>query len=155
MQWKTEDMNMYVQSKEYVDTIVIPLLPVSFNTDDKQLVSMAFQHELLTVFTNEIEKQFKGRIFLSPSYTYSPSTDIEHEMNRLNLWCEEAETQGFKHILLFTMDPKWKKQERKLEGSLIWLPAGQVDTLHSEEAQKYVQSQINQVTELIMAYWQE
>ncbi|KGP73021.1 YpiF family protein [Pontibacillus yanchengensis] len=155
MQWNTEDMNMYIHSKEYVDTCVIPLLPVSFNAEDDKLVSMAFQHEFLTVFTNEIEKQFKGRIFLSPSYTYSPSAEIELEMNRLNKWCEEAEAQGFNHILLFTMDPKWKKQERKLDGSLVWLPAGQVDSLQSEEAQKYVQSQIDQVTELIMAYWQE
>lgn len=155
MQWKLEDIRMYTQAKEYVDTIMIPMLPATLQVKDEQLATMTIQSEMLSVFMNEIEKQFKGRILLSPSYTYSPNANVDCEIDRLNRWIEEAEAQGIEHVLLFTTDPKWKKKERKLNGSLVWIPAGDMDSIQSEEAQVFIQSQINQIIELITAYWQE
>ena len=39
MKWNVKDVEMYVQAKEYVDTVVVPLIPITFNDQMKQLTS--------------------------------------------------------------------------------------------------------------------
>lgn len=155
MQWKYEDMNMYVQSKEYVDTLLVPLVPFTYatNENDEEIKKRAFQAELSDIFMNEIEKQYKGRLLIAPSYTYLSPLVSEKEVERINEWVKQAENSGFEHILFFTFDNGWKKIERKLDASLVWIPAGQVSEIQSPEAQKLIQSQIEQVMELITSYW--
>ncbi|KGX87954.1 DUF2487 family protein [Pontibacillus litoralis] len=155
MQWKVEDVHMYVKAREYVDTLLIPMTPISYGGEQDELKSLAFQSEFLSVFLSELEKSFKGRVFLSPSYTYSTTSMMEEEIKRLNSWCERAIADGFQHVFLFTLDSKWKVKERELNGSLMWIPTGGVDSIHTQEGVHFVQSQIGQVTELITSYWKQ
>lgn len=152
MKWNSNDLELYGQAKEYVDCLVLPLIPVTLQGSDEELNQYATQNQLLTIYTNEIEKEYKGRVFLSPQYTYSPNADRESEVTRLNNWTKEALTKPFKHIIYLTMDNKWKKVERDLDGELIWIPMFSVDTSNPEN-QKVIRDQINQVTELIRTYW--
>jgi len=155
MKWNYNDMDMYVQAKEYVDTFLVPFVPFSFSRSDEDTKRLALHAELMDIFVNEIEKQYKGRIFLAPSYSYLLDGDYSEEIAKLNGLVEHAQNNGFKHILFLTFDNKWKKRESKLHGHLIWVPAGQTHDLQSEEAQNMIRTQIDQVMELITTYWQE
>ncbi len=155
MKWNSEDMDMYVQAKEYVDTMLVPFVPFSLSRSDEDTKRLAFHSELMGIFMNEIEKQYKGRIFLAPAYTYLLDGDYNEEISKLNNLEEHARENGFEHILFFTFDSKWKKRESKLQASLIWVPAGKSVDIQSQEAQQMIQEQINQVMELITTYWQE
>lgn len=75
MKWTAKDLDMYMQSKEYVDTVLIPLVPLSFKGQMKQSGSM---NEFLTILSLEIEKQMKGRILLLPTFHY-----ISDEMDKV------------------------------------------------------------------------
>ncbi|MCD5322981.1 MULTISPECIES: DUF2487 family protein [Pontibacillus] len=155
MKWNGQDAMLYSQSKEFVDTWIVPLIPYSLAGSENELKMLANQSELLTLFMKEVEEEYRGRIFLSPSYTYLKETPVSKEIERINEWTTEMKERGFKHVLFFTFDQQWKKVEKDLESSLIWMPLPKVDDIHNEEAQKVLRSQIEQVTELITAYWQE
>ncbi|KGX84087.1 YpiF family protein [Pontibacillus marinus] len=155
MKWSYNDMEMYVQAKEYVDTFLVPFVPFSFSRNDEDTKRLALHAELMDIFVNEIEKQYKGRIVLAPSYSYLLDGDYNEEIPKLNGYVEHAKDNGFKHILFLTFDKKWKKRDSKLHGNLIWVSAGQTHDLQSEEAQNMIRTQIDQVMELITTYWQE
>src|SRR5690606_21499641 len=86
MKWFTVDMDVYLQAREYVDTAVIPLIPVSLEGDLKSTVSMG---EFIAILSNEVERQFKGRIILFPAFTYSNGEGLEMASGRLNQWTSD------------------------------------------------------------------
>ncbi|MCA0983032.1 YpiF family protein [Halobacillus yeomjeoni] len=151
MRWTKTDTTQYLPEKEYVDTVLIPLIPFD-PASDGHMVKQAYQKELNHVFTNLIEKEYKGRIFLAPDYHYLNGQN-ERELDRVNQWIATFEKQPFKHIFLFTFDPKWKKHEFDLEGELIWVPGPSSGNIQSTETQSFVKEQAHQISELIQAYW--
>lgn len=152
MKWKKSDLEKYVPEKEYIDTLVVPLFPIVFS-NDHQLANQALQTEILSILTNELEQELAGRVLLTPSYNYLKSTNKELEISRVNDWVKDAKKQPFKHVFLITYDPSWKKNERNLDGSLLWIPSITPDDTHSEEMKKFIRNQVNQLVELIKSYW--
>ncbi|WP_138416989.1 DUF2487 family protein [Aquibacillus sediminis] len=154
MQWNNKDLEQYIDEKviEYVDTLLIPLMPISLK-NDKNLIKRAFQAELLSIFGNELERQFKGRMFLMPIYHYLSTADKQLEVTRLNEWVEDALTNPFKHVLFLTLDSDWKKVEAQLQGEVLWFPSMQSGDLQSDETKGMVKDQISQLTDLIKTYW--
>ncbi|WP_053219408.1 YpiF family protein [Virgibacillus senegalensis] len=152
MQWNKQDVGQYFTAEEYIDTLLVPLMPVTF-TNQQEMKKSAAQLETATIFVKEMEKEFKGRIFLMPSYHYMASQDLSEEVSRLNDWTEKASERPFRHIFYFSFDPHWKKQERNLNGNLLWLPAIQSEDIQSKETQTILKNQINQLTDLIKTYW--
>src|SRR5699024_5958493 len=121
MQWVKSDLEQYIHAKEYVDTLVVPLLPYQLS-HGSALSQDAFQGEVLHIFTNAIEKELTGRILLTPYYSYVRAKDLHSEVERLNTWVDSALEQPFEHVFFITFDANWKKHEPNLKGSLIWLP---------------------------------
>src|SRR5690625_64565 len=152
MQWNSEDLAQYMDAKEYIDTIIIPLQPFHLSKDN-QLQKDAFLRNVLSIYTNETEKELSGRVLLTPSYNYLKFTQLEEEVNRLNNWVEDITNQPFHTIFFMTFDMKWKKVESKLDGHLIWLPGIDSGDLHTKEAVKMIQNQVTQISELIRSYW--
>ncbi|MDC3413042.1 YpiF family protein [Aquibacillus sp. 3ASR75-11] len=152
MQWSKKDMEQYIGAKEYVDTVLIPLMPVVL-AGNEELVKQAFQGELLNRFSQEVEVQFKGRIYLSPIYTYLASANKISEAERLKTWVDGIKENEPKHIFFFTFDPQWKKHEKNLDGTIIWIPAIQTGDIHSQETKDLLKQQTSQLTELILSYW--
>lgn len=150
MKWNNEELERYVQAKEYVDTILLPLIPFQFG-DDEASVKTSFQNEVIQIFTNEIEKELSGRIMLAPSYYYLK--DPTEETTRINSWVEDMQKQPYQHIILLTFDAGWKKVERDLQGNVLWLPAVQSGDLKSNEMQGIIRDQISQVSEIIRSFW--
>ncbi|CDQ19509.1 Protein of unknown function [Halobacillus karajensis] len=151
MRWTKADTTQYLPEKQYIDTVIIPLVP--FNpASDQHMVKQAFQRELNQVFTNLIEKEYKGRIFLAPDYHYLDGQQ-EIEFTRVNAWIQKFKEQPFQHIFLFTFDNTWKKYESELDGHLLWVPGMGSGDIQSTETQSFVREQAHQISELIQAYW--
>jgi hypothetical protein len=152
MKWKMNDLEKYEDAKEYIDTLLIPLVPFQLG-DDEASKKAAFQEEVMQIFAREIEQELSGRVMLLPSYIYLKSSDLEMEVSRLNEWRKDASEQPFHHIIFLTFDSAWKKHESKLEGELLWLPGMHTGDIHSKEMQTIMRDQIGQVSEIIRSYW--
>ncbi|WP_284141299.1 MULTISPECIES: YpiF family protein [unclassified Virgibacillus] len=153
MKWKKADVEKYVQAKEYIDTILLPLIPFQFS-QDKDIELVASQNDLLHIFASEIEKELAGRVMLLPSYHYISSAAKSEEYLRLNSWIQETEKQPFEHAILLTFDASWKKYEKEITGNLIWLPMIQSESFDSKQIKGLIKNQVEQICEMIRAYWQ-
>ena len=152
MKWYSEDLIKYVQAKEYIDTLIIPLEAFHLS-QESNLEKDAFHREVLGIYTNEIEKELSGRVLLAPTYTYLKSSNLDNEVIRLNSWIEDVKTQPFTSIFVVTLDNAWKKVEKDLDCHLLWLPGMKPGNIKSEDAVKLIRSQVEQISELIRSYW--
>ncbi|CAH0184444.1 hypothetical protein SRABI96_01515 [Peribacillus sp. Bi96] len=148
MKWTAKDLDMYIQSKEYVDTVLIPLVPISFGGQMKQTGSM---NEFLTILSLEIEKQMKGRILLMPTFHYLH--DEMDKIERLKGWANEVKENDFKHIFFLTSDFEWKKEEQELENHLVWIPAIPLDSLENDQAREMINQQVLQILDIFTYNW--
>lgn len=152
MQWTKKDMQLYVGSKEYIDTAIIPIIPFNLS-HEAEIPKSTSKREIISIFAMEIEKELTGRILLVPNYYYLEFGDKAEETKRLNQWTQEIYQQPFKHVFILTFDAGWKKLEKDLEGNLLWLPGFQVDNPNSSEMQQMIRGQVADVVELIRSYW--
>lgn len=152
VKWKKSDLERYIGAKEFIDTLLIPLLPFQFSSDH-HLGKNAFQMEVLSIFLSELEKELTGRILLTPAYNYLKTASKVDEIERISAWIEDAEQQPFEHVFYVTFDGTWKKSEQKLNGTLLWLPVPQSGDIHSQEIGVMIRDQVEQVGELIRSYW--
>lgn len=148
MKWTAKDLDMYMQSKEYVDTVLIPLVPLSFKGQMKQTGSM---NEFLTILSLEIEKQMKGRILLLPTFHYL--SDEMDKVERLKRWANEVKENNFEHVFFLTSDFEWKKEERELENNLVWIPAIPLEGLEIEQAREMINQQVPQILDIFSYNW--
>ncbi|WP_373896165.1 YpiF family protein [Virgibacillus natechei] len=154
MKWTKTDIKKYIDAKEYIDTILAPLIPFHLSNDN-DLEKSAFQAEILSVFSSEIEKELTGRVLLTPVYYYLKSAGNEGEIERINTWIEDIHKQPFTHVFFITFDSGWKKDEQALNGDLIWLPGIHSGDLHSKEMRAVIRDQVEQVVDLIRSYWKD
>lgn len=152
MKWTSEDLQKYVQAKEYIDTAIVPVLGFQM-VEEKIMEKEALQKEVLSIYTNEIEKELSGRILLTPPYNYIKSKDITDEITRLNKWIEHIKEQPFTSVFILTFDNQWKKHEKEIDGDLLWFPSVQTGNIKSEETIKMIRNQVEQISELIRSYW--
>jgi hypothetical protein len=150
MKWMTTDIDLYLQSKEYVDTAIIPLVPISIS---QQMKNIVLSGEFTTILSNEIERQFKGRIFLIPPFTYLKDRELNQEFARLLDWREMLIENGFKHVIYMTSDADWKQYETQLGTSLIWSPAVPLEHVEGKVKQQIMTDQVQQIVPLILTAW--
>ncbi len=151
MKWDKDDLKVYYKSKEYVDTVCIPLAPISYEKEE-EAVKLSNQYQSLQLLSTELERNYVGRMMLSPLYTYKKDKNMEMEIKRMNQWIHDFQAD-FKHVFLLTFDVNWRKQEKDLDGQLIWLPATSIEAQPTELTKKWIQEQISQISELIQSYW--
>ncbi|WP_338470081.1 DUF2487 family protein [Niallia sp. XMNu-256] len=127
MKWTYEDMDMFIKAKEYIDTVVLPLCPISFEDNLEETVGMS---EFISLLTVPLEKQFKGRLLLLPRFTYLKGIERDLPFDYLLKWESELLQAGFKHIFYLTGDNEWVSYENKLNGTLITIFE---TTIHSSD----------------------
>ncbi|MEN2766186.1 DUF2487 family protein [Ornithinibacillus xuwenensis] len=152
MQWTKNDMQLYVGSKEYIDTALIPIIPFQVS-QESTIGKSTLKREVVSIFATEIEQELTGRILLIPNYYYLEFGDKSEELKRLNQWIEEIKKQPFKHVFILTLDANWKKVESDLEGNLLWLPGFTSENTASTKMQQLIRGQVTDVVELIRSYW--
>lgn len=151
MKWVTKDIDMFLGAKEYVDTVVLPLLPVSFGDDIKQTASMT---EFISLLTVQLERQFKGRLLMLPGFSYIKSFSEDKLIEDVKDWEKEFLGQEFKHVFYVTSDGDWKEREEQLSGSLIWLPFLPIDKMDEQSRHSILEDQVKQLLSLFIKKWQ-
>ncbi|MGM7721933.1 YpiF family protein [Metabacillus sp. Hm71] len=148
MKWVLSDVDVYNQSKEYVDTAIIPLIPVALESEFKGTVSKG---EFITYVCNELERQLKGRVFLFPSFSYlKNSTNV---IENVLEWKTEIK-QEFKHVFFLTSDEVLKNASSEpLKENLIWLPAVPFEHMDEKLMRKLLQDQIEQILNILLQSW--
>ncbi|MFO1444619.1 YpiF family protein [Bacillus sp. Bva_UNVM-123] len=152
MRWVTQDIEMFMKSKEYIDTAVIPLLPISFADDMK---NTACSHEFISMLSVQVERQFHGRLLMLPSHTYLTSLGEEELVRNLSIWEEKLLSEGFKYIFYFTSDSLWKSHENQLKGDVLWLPSLPLEQFDESQRNSIMEDQVKQLVNLFMQKWQK
>ncbi|WP_404346612.1 YpiF family protein [Sutcliffiella horikoshii] len=152
MKWTSKNISQYVQAKEYIDTVIIPLMPISFGDNIKTIAS---QGEYINILSYELERQFKGRVILLPPFSYIESDQPENKVEQLNNLSLHIKENNIKHVFLMTSDSSWSQQEQQLEGKLVWLPAIPLEDMEDKYKQKIIQDQMNQLLPMFIQKWQD
>ncbi|MFX3622810.1 MAG: YpiF family protein [Ectobacillus sp.] len=149
MDWTAKDIQLYEQSKEYIDTAVIPLIPLSLGAD---IGSVVQKGEFISVLSRELEREYRGRILLLPPFTYI-SGQKETEIKRLQQWTDMAVHNGLLHVVYLTSDYEWKDIP-ELPGTTFWLPALPIGQLDQKAKRDVLQSQIREIMTILTEKWE-
>ena len=148
MNWNAKDMDTYFQQKDYIDTLLVPLLQIE--TAQENMKSSASSTEFLMHLSTFIETQFKGRMMLLPPFTYTQSTDLQRMGETLS---KDLDLMGFKHIFYLTTDRDWTSVETT--GELIWLPSIPLESMDKQLRKSIIEDQLRQVIPTLTKKWSE
>ena len=146
MFFNVKDIEQFQSQKQFIDTAIVPLLSLEFADDRSKQSSSAA--EFLMSLTAFIEQQFKGRLLLTPPFSY---TQALKDGIRLEMIQEELQSAGFKHIFFMTCDHHWTTIEG--ETSVIWLPAIPLESMDKAVKQRILEDQLKQVIPTFTGAW--
>ncbi|GAA0297209.1 hypothetical protein GGQ92_000409 [Gracilibacillus halotolerans] len=152
MQWHPDDLQGFFKAKEYIDTVILPITSISFK-NQAEAEKLAIQKKSIEIITQELERNYAGRIFVCPIYIYQHAVDREQEIARLNSWTEEMLAEQFEHRFIISHDILWKKYEKQFDSHFIWTPSFSMSNFQSDDARLFVKEQTNELSELIRSYW--
>jgi hypothetical protein len=152
MKWQAKEIDLYLQAKEYVDTAIIPLIPISWNKEIKSTVQMG---EFILLITDELERQFKGRVFQFPPYTYLKTESAEAKLKKINELDEHLKNNGFSHIIYLTSDIEWKQIEAEMKDTLLWIPSLPMEHLDQKYKAEILNNQVKQILPIMTLKWQK
>lgn len=152
MKWQAKEIDLYLQAKEYVDTAIIPLLPISWDKEIKSTVQMG---EFILLITDELEKQFKGRVFQFPPYTYLKTDDPEARLKKINEIDDHLKNNGFSYRLYLTSDIEWKQVEAEMKDTLLWIPSIPLEDLDQKYKLETLKNQIRQMLPMMTNKWKK
>lgn len=153
MKWNQDDLELFHKEKNYIDTVLIPLVPIEWGSEMGRTV---LEGRFATLLGEETERQLKGRLILSPPFTYLKNRPFDHTKKDLKEWILEIHADGVKLIVCLASDPQWHEifQGRDEEGLLnVWLPALPIDHLDSKHKQDYVDENVGQILKKITNAW--
>lgn len=145
MKFHAEDADRFLQSKDYIDTAIIPLVGIDAN-QIKQTVSLG---EFTILVAEELERQLKGRVFLFPSHTYVEINDRKLE----DIFTMKKSLEDhFQHVVLISSDHGWK-EHAPVSDSLFLLKPVPLEHLKVELKQKIVQDSVEQILNFLLQKW--
>ena len=136
MKWNVKDVEMYSNAREYVDTVLVPLVPIAF---DDHMQQMTLFGDFITILSMEMEKMFKGRIFLTPTFYYVK--DDHQKVASLLVWEKELKRAEFKHIFFLSSDASWEENAKNLMGSFLFIPNHAIEHLDREQVHQMIKQQ--------------
>ncbi|WP_227395282.1 YpiF family protein [Jeotgalibacillus aurantiacus] len=151
MIWSGKEIALYFQEKKYIDTVTVPLLPVSFGDASRQ---EAEQGEFIPLLTSLLERQFKGRMLLLPPFTYFSTESDEQKNQRLHNWIDQFKKEEFKNIIFVTADSYWRAHEQDFDADIIWMPSIPMEHMDAKYKQNIVEDQVSQLVKIIVRKWQ-
>ncbi|WP_017755567.1 DUF2487 family protein [Calidifontibacillus oryziterrae] len=152
MRWITKDIEMFLKAKEYVDTVIVPLVPITLSGDVKPIVEMG---EFISLIATELEREYKGRLLVLSAFTYLKNEEYASLCERLNVWYKHLTAEEVKHVVLLTADPDWKLNEKDLEATLLWIPSISIYEIDKKSLEQLVKSQMKQIQTIVMSLWQK
>lgn len=149
MNWNGKDAALFQQQKEYIDTVIVPLVQADFGTG---MMQSAEQYEFVQLVTVFLERQFKGRMLVAPPHTYL--SRAENAAGDVKLWSEQLQEAGFKHVFYFTSDSRWRDQDQEINGSVIWVPSVPLGDMDDRVKYSIIENQSKQIVNIIVGKWQ-
>ncbi|TYR82602.1 DUF2487 family protein [Priestia megaterium] len=150
MKWQVKEVDLYIQSKDYIDSVLIPLIPIDFAAELKTTASMG---EYATALTGELERQFKGRVILTPSFTYLKKSGVQAVYSLLVEWKEHMHENGMKHVFFLTSDRDWLSYEQVLQPTLIWIPSLSLEHVDESYKRNIIGDQVQQIIPIFLEKW--
>ena len=145
MNYNAKDIEQFLNQKQFIDTAIVPMLPVDFSTESG--MRSGSEADFLMSLVTYVEKQFKGRVFLTPPFPYFQKTG-NIDINDIHDHLIEA---GFQHVLFITCDARWKQIQPEL--SVMWLPAIPLESLELDVKNRILQDQLNYVIPHLTKMW--
>ncbi len=148
MNWNAKDLDTYLGQKEYIDTLLVPLLKI--DTDVEQMKGSASSAEFLMHLSNFIETQFKGRMMALPPFTYTQSTSLQKMGEVL---AKDLAQTSFQHVFYLTTDREWTGVD--IKGEVIWIPSIPLESMDQKLRQTIIEDQLRQVLPTFTKKWTE
>ncbi|MGE1096019.1 YpiF family protein [Bacillus altitudinis] len=145
MKFQAEDADLFLQSKDYIDTAIIPLVGINAS-HIKQTVSLG---EFTMLVAEDLERQLKGRVFLFPPYTY---LEVNNRKQEDILALKQSLEEHFQHVVFITSDNKWKEQLEVSESAFI-LQSVPLEHLKVNLKQKVIQDSVEQILNFLLQKW--
>ncbi|MBK3496732.1 YpiF family protein [Viridibacillus sp. YIM B01967] len=146
MFWIGKDVDVFLTQKEFIDTAIVPLAVMDGSPIGmKQSASAA---EFLMSLTAFVEQQFKGRIMVTPPFTYTNSMPKKNFIEAID---DELKSAGFKYIFYMTSDHSWTSETPEL--TVLWLPSIPLGDMDQSVKQSVLSDQLRQVVPMLSAKW--
>lgn len=149
MKWTSGDVAIYEKERDYIDTALIPLLPVAIGQGARRLASGG---ELVGLVAAEAERQLRGRVFLLPAFVYFADEPRPSLAERLAGWTSRLGQEGMKHVFYVTCDPAW--QEEAAEAGRVWLvPDVPLESMGESYRHELVKEQAAELIRFFVSCW--
>lgn len=147
MNWNAQEMDVYIQQKEYIDTLVVPFVSVQVEPD--QMKASASASDFLMYLSRFIEAQFKGRMVFTPPMTFTKSVDLPTFARQV---AEDFKESAFKHTFFLTTDASLAHLE--IDGvTVVWLPSIPIESMEPNLKQSIMEDQLRQVLPVFTEKW--
>ncbi|ADH99620.1 YpiF family protein [Salisediminibacterium selenitireducens] len=153
MKWNSKSIETFVSAREFVDTVLIPLMPLDLHHDP---ASGTLQGEYAALLAEQAERKLTGRLLLMPPLPYKP--DIRDEQSLLvfiNDWIHYYHNGGINNVFFLTTDSDVASLNLSENGHMIWMPVIPIHELEPQQARKMVEQQADQIIPKIMKKWEE
>ncbi|KAB2865521.1 MAG: DUF2487 family protein [Exiguobacterium chiriqhucha] len=132
-----------LSERQYVDTLVVPLVELAF---DEDMVRKAEGNEVIQAVALETERQLSGRTMLSPTISY---VDAEAGRALAEQVTVQATASGFTHVLFISSDLRSKGSELPI----IFVPPLALKGMSGEQSHTMVQNFATQVITDLSSRW--
>lgn len=151
MEWKAKDIEVYLKEKSYIDTAVVPLMPITFGSQMKQIVEKG---EFIQLLSLHLERQFKGRMLILPPFTYLNDLAEGEKVQMINQWARQMKENEIKYIFLLTSDESWRNHADQLSASLLFAASVPLEHLDEKYKHSIMENQVKQLMNEIVQGWQ-
>ncbi len=129
--------------RQYVDTLVVPLVELAF---DEDMVRKAEGNEVIQAVALETERQLSGRTMLSPTLSY---VDVDAGRATAEAVLTKAVSSGFSHVLFISSDLRFKGSELPM----MFVPPLALKGMSGEQSHTMVQNFATQVITELSSRW--
>lgn len=143
MRFDSIDARKSLTERQYVDTLVVPLVELAF---DEEMVRKAERNEVIQAVALETERQLSGRTMLCPTLSY---VDVETGSLLAETVLERATASGFSHVLFISSDVRFKV----FDLPIIFVPPLALKGMSGEQSHTMVQNFATQVITELSARW--
>lgn len=152
MKWNSHSIDDFVSARDFVDTALVPLMPLDLHHDPS---TAALQGEYTALLAEEVEKQLTGRILLVPPYPYKKNAEnSESVIRELNDWNTYYYSVGITNVVCLTCDEKMAEMNAISDVRVIWMPLIPLNQFEARQAKGMIRDQAAQVLPKIMKLWQ-
>ena len=139
MFYNPSDLSILKDEFEYIDTAIIPLQKIDMNGDAK---IHANNIELIQMITMQLERQFRGRLFIMPSISI-----VNDDLTAANNYREQLQNYGFKNIV-FLCDKSYK-----IEGEVLHFNQIPIESMSQDMKMEMVNDEVKTVMKAIIQIW--